>query len=481
MCERDVSKNPKVTVAAAAERILEEAGEPLHANEIARRAIDRGLAATTGKTPEATFGAILAVSVKNKGNASRFVRTKPATFGLRAWVDEGRVEVYEETERGRVRVPDFPTYTDARAALKAWDGLSPSAITSMRSTIMALTGTPQESLDWSDPDAWIEARLDGEVRDTAGVTWKKSKGQVNPRHTTGLWYLITHYGLLVERDGVLQLSPAGEDFQQNTLSATVQQIDDAEGLLTLLETVADMGPVAPKDLLEPWLDYLQKESRIRADSSARSYLGARLRNLQERAMVLRIGVQYAATDQGVAYLRDAGVASHAGETPIRELIHRELQSVRETLGELLADIDPFAFEHLIKELLVAMNYQDVEVTPRSGDKGVDVVANIELGITSVKEVVQVKRHRPRIQRTVLDALRGSLHRFGAVRGTIITTGDFSRGTREAAFEAGAAPITLIDGDKLIDLLIEHGIGVRKREVELLEVDTGAFRPQGDEE
>lgn len=38
----------------------------------------------------------------------------------------------------------------------------------------------------------------------------------------------------------------------------------------------------------------------------------------------------------------------------------------------------------------------------------------------------------------------------------------------------AAPITLIDGDKLIDLLIEHRIGVRKKEVELWELDLDAF-------
>ncbi len=102
------------------------------------------------------------------------------------------------------------------------------------------------------------------------------------------------------------------------------------------------------------------------------------------------------------------------------------------------------------------------------------MADIELGITSVREVVQAKRHKRTIQRTVLDALRGSLHRFDAVRGTIITTSTFSKGTREAAFEPGAAPITLIDGNKLVDLLIEHGIGVRKKPVELLELDADAF-------
>jgi restriction system protein len=114
------------------------------------------------------------------------------------------------------------------------------------------------------------------------------------------------------------------------------------------------------------------------------------------------------------------------------------------------------------------------VTSPTNDKGVDVVADIELGITSVREVVQAKRQKTNVQRTVLDALRGSLYRFQAVRGTIITTGNFSKGATQVAFERGAPPITLINGDKLVDLLIEHQIGVRKKSIEILELDADTF-------
>ena len=92
----------------------------------------------------------------------------------------------------------------------------------------------------------------------------------------------------------------------------------------------------------------------------------------------------------------------------------------------------------------------------------------------MREVIQVKRHKGNVNRTVLDQLRGSLHRFNAVRGTVITTGRFSKGTQEAAFERGAAPITLIDGEKLLDLLIEHQIGVSKKAVDYLEFDSSAI-------
>lgn len=50
-------------------------------------------------------------------------------------------------------------------------------------------------------------------------------------------------------------------------------------------------------------------------------------------------------------------------------------------GSVVGKPPPFyAFEHLVKRLLEEMNYDDVEVTTRSNDGGVDVVADIELGI-----------------------------------------------------------------------------------------------------
>src|SRR5262249_48691392 len=86
-----------------------------------------------------------------------------------------------------------------------------------------------------------------------------------------------------------------------------------------------------------------------------------------------------------------------------------------------------------------------------------------------------------MQRPVLDMLRGSLHRFKAQKGTIITTGDFGKGAKDAAFEMGAAPITLINGHTFIELLIQHEIGLKKKAVEYFEVDEKVFQAVPDEE
>jgi restriction system protein len=158
----------------------------------------------------------------------------------------------------------------------------------------------------------------------------------------------------------------------------------------------------------------------------------------------------------------------------RSFVRNNKADFRESLRAWLLKTDPYGFERLVKLLLEAMNYKNVQVTAPSRDGGVDVVADIECGLTSVREVVQVKRHRRPIQRKDLDALRGSLYRFGTFRGMLITTSSFTRGTREAASAPGAFPITLINGDKLVDLLIEHNIGVSRCAVELLVFDPSAF-------
>ena len=377
----------------------------------------------------------------------------------------------------RVRVPLFPVYSELRHLLRVWPGCSRKQVTGLQAAINELRGTPQKTVDWTDPGTWIPKRLKGGDRDLAQAIWDRSKGAVNPRHTYGHWLLAQRYDLLcADINGVLRLTKTGRDFLETLGGEAEHAVDEAEGLIELLSIVADKGPARAAGLVKDWGDYLSRHSPFGTESTIKDTMRRRMRNLLERDLVERKGNLYSATPAGLAYLRTVG-DEDSGDSDypqIRALVRQHENTVRESLRERLHKMDPFAFEHVIKRLLEEMNYQNVDVTAPSGDGGVDVVGEIELGITSVREVVQVKRHRATIQRKDLDALRGSLYRFDAVRGTIVTTSRFAKGTQDAAFAKGTAPITLIDGEKLIDLLIEHGIGVRKRPIELLEVDVDAF-------
>jgi restriction system protein len=92
----------------------------------------------------------------------------------------------------------------------------------------------------------------------------------------------------------------------------------------------------------------------------------------------------------------------------------------------------------------------------------------------VQEVVQVKRTKSAVGRPILDQLRGALPYHDAIRGTIIALGGFTKGCEDRALFTGAAPITLIDGERLLDLLIEHEIGLQKNPAVLYEVDERYF-------
>ena len=187
----------------------------------------------------------------------------------------------------------------------------------------------------------------------------------------------------------------------------------------------------------------------------------------------RDGQFYSITNQGIEY------ASNADPDPKRKVLLRNIAAFKEDQKKALRDrlerMQPAKFEHLVRDLLEEMGYEDVRVTGASGDRGVDVVATIQFGITTITEVVQVKRHRNTIGRQVLDQFRGALHYHKAIRGTLISLSSFSRGCQEAAISPGVAPIGLIDGDHLIELLFEHRVGIKERPAILYEIDEDYFK------
>ncbi len=305
-------------------------------------------------------------------------------------------------------------------------------------------------------------------------TWLDSGRKVNPRYMHHHWRFSTHHRLLEEdAQGRMRLTKRGGNFRRHAAGEVVQEIDEKEGLLKVLTLVSELGPAARSDLLEPFGTYVRSESKIQSDEAIKRILWSRLRNLVDRGLVSKVGNAYEITQGGLAYVQEV-IGEVTLDQRIRQLLTDQKNQVRGQIHDLLAEMDPIAFEHLVKRLLEELGYEEVEVTAPAGDMEVDVVARIDMGITSVREVVQVKRMKSNISRKILDRLRGVLHRFDAVRGTIITTGGFTKGTLEAAFERGAAPITLIDGDRLLELLTEHSMGVNKKKAEIWELDPDVF-------
>jgi len=74
-----------MTFLEAAKRVLSEAGTPLSADEIARRALEHDWISTKGATPGATMRAQLGTLVQRLGDEAEFVKVKRGLWGLKDW------------------------------------------------------------------------------------------------------------------------------------------------------------------------------------------------------------------------------------------------------------------------------------------------------------------------------------------------------------------------------------------------------------
>lgn len=276
----------------------------------------------------------------------------------------------------RVRVPWFPVYGEVRPLLWIWTRFTKSHVTGLHSTLTRLRGNPQNPVDWRDPDSWIPNKLDGEDLKLAQAIWTESGKSINPRHMAGHWVLSQKYQLLVDGgDGNLRMTERGRDFIDHEFGEAEAFLDLQEGVIELLMILADSGSARFGALVDPWADFLKRRSGFRSPSTIRDTLRRRLRNLLDRGLLDRERQKYTVTDTGLQYLTRVRPAPPDDELQaIRDLSRKREATVREDLHKHLLQMDPIAFEHLVAQVLEAMDYENVKVTGPSGDGGVDVVA-----------------------------------------------------------------------------------------------------------
>lgn len=157
-----------------------------------------------------------------------------------------------------------------------------------------------------------------------------------------------------------------------------------------------------------------------------------------------------------------------------ELPADETASWRETLAAALLSMSPEAFERLCMRLLRESGFDEVTVTGRAGDGGIDGRGIKRLdGLISFPILFQCKRYTNNVSAGTVRDFRGAMA-GRADRGLILTTGGFTGDAEKEATRDGVPPIDLIDGELLMDRLKELGLGVSVRTVEVVEVDTGFF-------
>jgi restriction system protein len=140
---------------------------------------------------------------------------------------------------------------------------------------------------------------------------------------------------------------------------------------------------------------------------------------------------------------------------------------------VLKSLSPAGFERLCQRLLREHGFQNVNVTGRSGDGGIDGEGILEINpLLSFKVIFQCKRYQGSVGAGMIRDFRGAM--IGrADKGIVITTGTFTMDAKKEAIRDGADPIELIDGEKLVQMFERLELGVRPRTV--FEVDLEFFR------
>lgn len=153
-------------------------------------------------------------------------------------------------------------------------------------------------------------------------------------------------------------------------------------------------------------------------------------------------------------------------------IPEEVRPWRKKLYDVLIHMNPYSFEKLSQRLLRECGFEDVHVTKKSGDGGIDGTGKLKInGIFSFNIAFQCKRYQGSVGAADIRDFRGSLT-TDIEKGVFITTGSFSKPAIEEASMPGKHHIDLMDGEEFISKLAEYGIGVR--EIKDYEIDEEYF-------
>jgi restriction system protein len=148
----------------------------------------------------------------------------------------------------------------------------------------------------------------------------------------------------------------------------------------------------------------------------------------------------------------------------------KLEAEETILLPVIKSLSAEGFERLCQRLLREHGFQNVRVTGRSGDGGIDGEGILEINpLLSFKVLFQCKRYQGSVGSGMIRDFRGAL--VGkADKGIMLTTGNFTMDAKREAVRDGANPIELVDGEKLVRMFEKLELGVKPRTVYEVDID-----------
>jgi restriction system protein len=144
-------------------------------------------------------------------------------------------------------------------------------------------------------------------------------------------------------------------------------------------------------------------------------------------------------------------------------------------SELLAvikSLPPNGFERLCQRILRESGFQEVVVTGRTGDGGIDGIGVLQVNpFVSFNVLFQCKRYQGSVTPSQVRDFRGAMA-GRADKGIMMTTGTFTVEAKKEARRDGATPIELVAGEDLVKLFEDLELGLLPRRT--FEVDRKFF-------
>jgi restriction system protein len=177
---------------------------------------------------------------------------------------------------------------------------------------------------------------------------------------------------------------------------------------------------------------------------------------EEIAEIIRVVQTQSQPDSQIPGATDAQIEQALAKQAEEEAPEEISRGYREKTLEILQALPADGFERHCQRILRESGFQQVKVTGRSGDGGIDGIGVLQVNpFVSFKILFQCKRWKTSVGPAVVRDFRGAM--MGrADKGLILTT------AQAEAVRDGASPIEIVDGLTLVSLLEQLELGLVPR-------------------
>ncbi len=165
----------------------------------------------------------------------------------------------------------------------------------------------------------------------------------------------------------------------------------------------------------------------------------------------------------------------AHQATLKDLVYDNESEVKRRIISELQSLSGTEFEQFCISFLGPLGYEQLQVTNKGADRGIDGHGLFRQGVVTIRSAFQAKRWRQNpVSRPEIDKFRGAIQ-GDYDHGVFLTTGRFTSDAEAASIKKGAISLLLLDGEAIAESMIRTGIGVVRRPVQLFDLDPEFFR------